>query len=378
MDEVLTGFQHIMEMTSHLSTDSSAPSLLSSSHRMNELLTGLQRIIETSNPQGEKLLFILSILVMQTKQIKKRDQAIIVLRSQLDSQQAIMEQIRSEQQLLKSAVTSFFESNAQRASAALPPPVILETPEPKTPAANPERPPSAPSVPELPSSQTTPTPASLPSYRNSIPVAHADLRAATADNRWKTPQHYMKTQRGGQLRRQGAFYGTPDWSTMTAISSAVPGSGARPPSPPASPQTQEVVVTSESTAGKSRADVRAPVEVEQETDAAVDAVKAAVSSKGDRASDASSRNSCKRCRDPDEQEARKAANRMNISSIVHTAPDKSSPSGLLPFCTGPSPARGDVSNRDDPSKRRRVSRDIVESDAVSDVKRPVRRSPRRG
>jgi hypothetical protein len=137
---------------------------------------------------------------------------------------------------------------------------------------------------------------------------------------------------------------------MTAISSAVPNSGAPPPSSPASLQTQEEVT---STAGKSRADVRAPVKVEQETDeAAVDAVKAAVSTKGDRVFDASSRhgNSCKRCRDPDEQEACKAANRMNISSIVHTAPDA-------------------------PSKRRRVSRDIVESDAVSEVMCPVRRSP---
>lgn len=229
-----------------------------------------------------------------------------------------MEQILSEQRQLISAVASFSKSNAQHASVALSPPVILETPEPKTPAANPERSPSTFSVPELPSSQTTPTPACLPSYRNSIPVAHADLRAATADDRWKAPQHYMKTQRGGQLRRQGAFYRTPDWSTMTAISSAVPDSGAPPPSSPESLQTQEEVI---STAGKSRADVRAPVEVEQETDAAVDVVKAAISIKGDRVFDASSRSSCKRCRDPDEQEARKAAKRMNISSIVRCSPE---------------------------------------------------------
>jgi hypothetical protein len=357
----------------------------------------------------------------------------------------------------------------------------LETPEPVTPAVNPERSPSAFSVPKLPSTQSTPTPACLPSsYRSSIPVAYANLRAATADNRWKAPQHYINTQRGGQLRRQGAFYGTPDWSTMTEISSAVPDSGAPLPSPPASPPIEEVIstvgnsrggqlrrqgafyVTPDcstmtaissavpdsgaplpsppasppieevistvgnsrggqlrrqgafygtpdcstmtaissavpdsgaplpsppasplieeviSTVGNSRADVHTPVKVTQETDAAADAVEATISNKGDKVSDASSRNSCKRCRDPDEQEARKTANRMNISSIVHTAPDESSPSGLFSFCTGPSPARGDSSNRDDPPKRRRTSRDIVESDVVSDAKRPVRRSSRRG
>lgn len=336
----------ILEMTSLLSTNSSAPSSPSSLHHMDEVLTGLRDIMETSNPPGNMLPVILSILVKQAKEIEKRDQSILIMQSKLDSQQAIMEQVLSEQRQLISAVASFSKRNAQHASAALSPPVILETPEPKTPAANAERSPSAFSVPELPSSQKTPTPACLPSSRNSIPVAHADLRAATANDQWKAPQHYMNTQRGGQLRRQGAFYRTPDWSTMTAISSAVPESGAPPPSSPASLQTQEEVT---STVGKSRADVRMPVEVEQETDAAVDAVKATVSNKGGRASDASSPNSCKRCRDPDEQEARKAAHRMNISSIVHTAPDA-------------------------PSKRRRIFRDIVESDAVSEVKHPVHRN----
>ncbi|KAG2743271.1 hypothetical protein P692DRAFT_20821645 [Suillus brevipes Sb2] len=336
---------------------------------MDEVLTGLRDIMGTSSPLGNKLPVILSILVKQAKEIEKRDQSIIIIQSKLDSQQAIMEQILSEQRQLISAVASLSKRNAQHASAALSPPVILETPEPKTPAAKAERSPSAFSVPELPSSQKTPTPACLPSHRNSIPVAHADLRAATADDQWNAPQHYMNTQRGGQLRRQGAFYRDPDWGTMTAISSAVPDSGAPPPSSPASLQTKEEVTSTAgksrsgapspsspaslqtkegvtSTAGKSRADVRAPVEVEQETDAAVDAVKAAVSNKGDRASDDSSPNTCKRCRDPDEQEARKAANRMNISSIVHTAPDA-------------------------PSKRRRIFRDIVESDA-----HPLRRSAR--
>ncbi|KAG1742982.1 hypothetical protein EDD22DRAFT_300060 [Suillus occidentalis] len=199
-------------------------------------------------------------------------------------------------------------------------------------------PPSSPASSHTQEEVTSTTGKSRADVRALVEVEHG-LKAAAADNRWKAPQHYMNIQQGGQLRRQGAFYGTPDWGTMTVISSAVPYA---PPPSPASPHTQEEVT---STAGKSRADVRALVEVEQETDAAVDSLKAAVSNKGDMASDASSSNSCKRCRDPDEQEARKAANRMNISSIVHTAPDA-------------------------PSKRRRVSRDIV--------KRPVRRSPRRG
>ncbi|KAG1886788.1 hypothetical protein F4604DRAFT_1951374 [Suillus subluteus] len=300
------------------------------------------------------------------------------MQSKLDAQQAIMEEIRSEQRQLISAVASFMESNAQDASAVLTPPVILGTPEPVTPAVNPERSPSAISVPELPSSQATPTPAFHPSsYHNSIPVAHASLRTATADDRWRAPKRYIKTQRGGQLRRQGAFYGTPDWSTMTAISGGVPDCGVPPPSPPAGPQIQEEVI---STAGNSHADVHTLVEVTQEIDAAADAVKAAVRNEGNRASDASSmgRNSCKRCRDPDEQEARKTANRMNISSIVHTTPDGSSPSISFSFCsTGPGPDRSGGSDCDGPPKRRRVSQDVIDFDAVSDTKRPIRRSSRR-
>ncbi|KAG1778771.1 hypothetical protein EV702DRAFT_1091844 [Suillus placidus] len=365
-------------MSSLSSTDSSAPTLSSLSPNMDEVLTGVRYIMDNSVAQDAKLLDIISLLATQAEQIKERDQSIVIMQSKLDSQQAIMEEIRSEQRQLISAVASFMESNAQHtqdASAVLSPPVILETPEPATPAANPERSPSAISVPELPSFQATPTPNFHPSlYRNSIPVAHAKLRAATADNRWRAPKHYIKTQQGGQLRRQGAFYGTPDWSTMTAISGGVPDSGA-PPSPPASPQIQEEVI---STAGNSRADVHTPVEVTQETDAAADAVKVAVSNEGDRASFTSSRNSCKRCRDPDEQEARrKTANRMDISSIVHTAPDGSSPSLLFSFCsTGPDPARGSGSDCDGPPKRRRVSQGIIDSDAVS-TKHPIRRSSRR-
>lgn len=344
---------------------------------MDEVLTGVRYIMEISVAQDAKLLDIISTLATQAEQIKERDQSIVIMQSKLDSQQAIMEEIRSEQRQLISAVASLLESNAQHtqdASAVLFPPVILETPEPVTPAANPERSPSAISVPQLPSFQATPTPIFHPSsYRNSIPVAHSKLRTAAADNRWRAPKHYIKTQQGGQLRRQGAFYGTPDWSTMTAISGGIPDSGA-PPSPPASPQIEEVI----STVGNSRADVHTSVEVTQETDAAVDAVKAAVSNESDRASFASSRDSCKRCRDPDEQEARKTANRMDISSIVHTAPDGSSPSVLFSFCsTGPDPARGSGSDSDGPPKRRRVSQGIIDSDAVPDTKHPIRRSPRR-
>lgn len=363
----------ILEMTSLLSTNSPAPSLSSSSPGMDEVLTGVRYIMEISvAAQDTKLLDIISILTTQAEKIEERDQSIIIMQSKLDSQQAIMEEIRSEQRQLMSAVASFLENNAQHASAVLPPPVISRTPEPMTPAGNPERSPIAISVPELPSSQATPTPAFHPSsYRNSIPVARASLRTATIDDRWRAPKCYVKTQRGGQLRRHGAFYGTPDWSTMTAISGGVPDSGAPPPSPPTSPQIQEVI----STAGNSRADsdVHIPVEVTQEIDVASDAVKAAVSNEGDRVSDASSLNSCKRCRDPDEQEARKAANRMDISSIVHTTPDGSSPS-ISSFCsTGP----GGGSDRDGPPKRRRVSQDIVDSVAVSDTKRLIRRSSRR-
>ncbi|KAG1819061.1 uncharacterized protein BJ212DRAFT_70774 [Suillus subaureus] len=364
-------------MASLLSTDSSAPSLSSLSPDMDEVLTGVRYIMEISvAAQDTKLLDIISILTTQAEKIKERDQSIIIMQSKLDLQQTIMEEIRSEQRQLMSAVASCLESNAQHAqhaSATLSPPIMLEMPEPVTPARNPERLPITISVPELPSSQATPTPAFHPSlYRNSIPVAHANLRTATTDDRWRAPKRYIKTQRGGQLRRQGAFYGTPDWSTMSELSGGVSDSGAPPSSPPASRQVQEEAI---SAAGNSRADVHTLVEVTQEINTAADTVKATVSNEGDRAS---SRNSCKRCRDPDEQEARRTANRMDISSIVHTTPDGSSPSVSFSFCsTGPSPARGGGSDRDGPPKRRRVSQDIVDSDLVSDTKRLIRRSPRR-
>lgn len=351
-----------------LSTDSSTPSLSSSSLDADEVLTAVRYITEA---QDAKFLNIISTLAAQAEKAKERDQSIIAVQSKLDSQQDIMEDIRSEQQQLISAVTSLLKRNTQYASPS--PSVIFGTPEPVTPASNLERSLSTFSVPKLPSYQATPTPAFHPSsHRSTTPVAHANLRTAIADDRWKAPKCYIKAQRGSQLRRQGAFYDTPNWSTMTAISDSVPNSGTPLPSPPVTPEIQEV----SSAAGDSRADVHTPVEVNEELDAAADAMK--TRNEGDRASVTSPRSSCKRCRDPDEQEARKTANRMDISSIVHTALKGSSPSISFSFCsTGSGSVRGGGSDRDGPPKRRRVSRDIVDSDAVSDTKRLIRRSSRR-
>ncbi|KAG2109502.1 hypothetical protein DEU56DRAFT_258610 [Suillus clintonianus] len=362
-------------MTSLVSTDSSAPSLSSLAPDITDVLTGVRYIMETSVAQDAKLLDIISILTTQAAQIKERDQSIMIMQTKLDSQQAIIEEIRSEQRRRTSAVASFLESNAQPAqepSVLLSPPVVRETPEPVTPASNPEKLRSAIAVPKLPTFQATPTP-TFDTSSDTILGAHANVKTATAGDPWKAPKHYIKTQRGGQLRRQGAFYGTPDWSTMTAVSGGIPDTGAPPPSPPASPVIQEEVVPA---AGNSRADVHERVEAAQEADAAAEAMKATASNDGGRTSDASSRISCKRCRDPGEQEARKTFNPMDLSRMVHAAPDWSSPS-LFSCSTGPSPARGDDSNPDGPPKRRRLSQDIVGSDAVSDTKRPTRKSPRR-
>ncbi|KAG2103390.1 uncharacterized protein F5147DRAFT_762285 [Suillus discolor] len=333
-------------MSSFLPTDPSAPSLSSLSPDMDGVLTGVRDIMDISLAQEAKLLDILLMLSAQGEKTEERDQLINTMQSKLDAQRAIIEEIRSEQQQLASSLASFLESHAKDAkdtSAVPSSPIILETPGPVTPAANPERSSSVFSVPGLPSYQTTPIRAFHPSsYRSNISIAHAN---STDDDQWKAP---IRTQRGSRLRRHGAFYGTPN------------------PSPPASPQIQEDI----STAMNSPADVHTPME---ETDTAADAVKAAVSNEGDRAS---SRKSCKRCRDSDEQDGR-TANRMDISSIVHTAPDGSSPSVSFSFCsTGHSSARGGGSARDGPSKRRRVSQDTVDSDAVSDTKRPIRRSLR--
>lgn len=339
-------------MSSFLSTDLSAPSLSSLSTDMDGVLTGVRDITEISVAQDAKLLDILLMMSAQGEKTEERDQSITMMQSKLDAQRAIIEEIRSEQRQLVSSLASLLESHAQDAedTSAIPSsPIILETPEPMTPAANPERSPSVFSMPGLPPYQTTPTRAFHPSsYISSTPIAHANLRTSTDDDQRKAP-----IRMGSRLRRHGAFYGTPN------------------PSPPASPQIQEEDI---STARNSPADVHTPMEVAQETDIAADAVKAAVRNEADRAF---SRKFCKRYRDSDEQEARGTANRMDISSIVHTAPDGSSPSVSFSFCsTGHGPARGDGSPRDGPSKRRRVSQDIVDSDAVSDTKRPIRRSLR--
>ncbi|KAG1803920.1 uncharacterized protein HD556DRAFT_1437650 [Suillus plorans] len=341
-------------MTPFLSTDTSSPSLSSLSPEMDGVLTGVRDIMEISVAQDAKLLDILLMMSAQGEKTEERDQSITMMQSKLVTQQAIIEEIRSEQRQLVSSLAPLLESHAQDAedtSAVLSSPIILETPEPVTPAANPERSPSVFSVPGLPSYQTTPTRAFHPSsYRSSTPIAHTNLKTSTDDDQWKAP---IRTQRGSRLRRHGAFYGTPN------------------PSPPASPQIQEEDI---STARNSPADVHTPMEVTQETDTAAGAVKAAASNEGDRAF---SRKFCKRCRDSDEQEACGTANRMDISSIVHTASDGSSPSVSFSFCSaGHSPARGGGSTRDGPSKRRRVSQDIVDSDAVSDTRRPIRRSLR--
>ncbi|KAG1814179.1 hypothetical protein EV424DRAFT_1541476 [Suillus variegatus] len=341
-------------MTPFLSTDTSSPSLSSLSPDMEGVLTGVRDIMELSVAQDAKLLDILLMMSAQGEKTEERDQSITMMQSKLDAQQAIIEDIRSEQQQLISSLASFLESHAQDAedtSAVPSSPIMLETPEPVTPAANLERSPSVFSMPGLPSYQTTPTRAFHPSsYRSSIPIAHTNLKTSTDDDQWKAP---IRIQRASPLRRHGAFYGTPN------------------PSPPASPQIQEEFI---STARNSPASVHTPMEVTQETDTAADAVKAAASNEGDRAS---SRKSSKRFRDSDEQDARTTANRMDISSIVHTAPDGSSPSVSFSFCsTGHGPARGGGSPRDGPSKRRRVSQDIVDSDAVSDTRRPIRRSLR--
>lgn len=353
-----------------LSTDNSTPSLSSSSLGADEVLTAVRYITEISEAQDAKLLDIIATLAAQAKE---RDQSIIAVQSKLDLQQDIMEDIYLEQRQLISAVTSLLKRNTQYTSPS--PSVIFGTPEPVTPASNLERSLSAFSVPELPSYQATPTPAFHPSsYRSTTPVAHANLRTAIADDRWKAPKCYIKAQRGSQLRRQGAFYDTPDWSTMTAISDSVPHSGIPLPSPPVTPEIREV----SSAAGNARADVHIPVEVNQEIDAAANAMETVVRNEGDRASVTSSRSSCKRCRDPDEQEARKTANRMDISNIVHTVLNGSPPSISFSFCsTGSGSARGGGSDRNGPPKRRRMSRYIVDSDAVSDTKRLIRRSSRR-
>ncbi|KAG1740491.1 uncharacterized protein EDB91DRAFT_1248375 [Suillus paluster] len=355
-------------MTSLVSTDSPAP-LSSLSPDMAQVLTGVRYIMEMNITQDTKLLDIIAILGAQASQLRERDQSIMIMQSKLDSQQAIMEEIRSEQRQLTAAVACFLH-RGQDVSVTLSPPASRETPEPVTPTATPETFPSAISVPELLASQPTPTDA----RSDIIAAADTNLRTITVDDPWRAPEHYVKTQRGGELRRQGAFYGTPDWNSMTVAAGGVPDSGMPPFSPPASPKVQEEIIPA---AGNTRADVRKTREAGQETEAAVIVLKAALSDDEESASNSSLRSSCKRCRDPKEQEARRTSNPMDIYRIVHDASHGSSPSSLFsPSFPGPSPTQDDPS-RGGPAKRRRLSQDIVESDAVFNTKRPTRRSPRR-
>ncbi|KAG0706590.1 hypothetical protein DFH29DRAFT_900301 [Suillus ampliporus] len=348
-------------MASLVSTDSPSPSLSSSSPDMTQVLTGIQYIMEMSVTQDTKLLDIVSILSAQLAQIMERDQSIIIMQSKLDLQRAIIDDIRSEQRQLTSVLKSFLESHAQHAqdvSGTLPPGVaagVTGSPGGSLPNVIP---------PELLASQTTSKPTS---DTPSDAAAHVNSRTITIDDPWKAPEYYTKTQRGGELRRQGAFYGTPDWHAMTVVSGGAPDSRASPPSPPATPKVQEEIIPA---AGNACADVHKTLEAGQETEAAP-------SDDEDSTSDASLRSSCKRCRDLDEGEAHNTSNPMDISRIVHDAPDWSCPSLFSTSSPGLSPSRVD-SNRDGPAKRRRLSQDIVGSDAVSDTKRlPTRRLPRR-
>jgi hypothetical protein len=51
---------------------------------MDEVLTGVRYIKETSVAQDAKLLDIISILATQAEQIKERDQSIIIMQSKLE------------------------------------------------------------------------------------------------------------------------------------------------------------------------------------------------------------------------------------------------------------------------------------------------------
>ncbi|OJA16582.1 hypothetical protein AZE42_03850 [Rhizopogon vesiculosus] len=346
-------------MTSLVATDSSAI-LSSMPHDMIQVLTGVRHIMETSLAQDNKLLDIISILATQAEQIKERDHSIMIMQSKIDSQQAIIEEIRSEQRLLTAAVASFSQSHAQDArdaSVTLSPPDIRETPEPVSNAATPEK---SPLTPKLVSN--------APSDTTTDGVAH--VKATTTDDTWLIPECYAKTQRGGELRRHGAFYDTPDWHAMTVAAGDEPDSGVLPLSPPENSITHEEITRALENA---RTDVNRKLEARRKKDAAVIPSKAAASDDGDRASDTSPRSSAKRCREPDEQGVKRSPNPMDISSIIHDAPDGGSPS-LLPDSSSSS---GHCHVQDDGSKRRRLSTDIVESTVIPEKKRPTRKSPRR-
>ena len=199
------------------------------------------------------------------------------------------------------------------------------------------------------------------------PIARANLKnSTTPDDTWVMPDCYAKTQRGGVLRRQGAFYATPDWDSMTTASGGVPDSGA-PPSPPA---IQEDMFF---TLKKVRADVHKKLEAKEKMNAVTTPTKDEASDHEDAFSDTSPSSSPKRRREPDEPE--KTPNPMDIPSIAHDA--LSSAPLLSPSSSGPYLIPDDGSNCDGPAKRRRLSEDLGESPTAPEKKRPTRRSPRR-
>jgi hypothetical protein len=300
----------------------------------------------------------------------------------LSSQQAIIEEIRLEQRVLTAAVASFSQSQTQDPrddSVTLSPPNIRETLQSVTYATTPERSGTSSTtlVPKRPASRWPPKHvSSAPSNTHS--VAQASSSTTTGDT-WKIPECYAKTQRGGGLRRHGAFYDTPDWHAMTVAAGGVPDSGAPALSPPVKHRTQGEIITALRNA---RAEVNRKLEARQKkTGAAASSEKAAMRDDGDAApdsaSDASPRSSSKRSREPDEQEAKKTSNPMDISSIVHDAPDGDSPLTLSPSSSGHYPVPDDAPNGDGPTKRRRLSTGVVESPPVPERIRPTRRSSRR-
>jgi len=131
--------------------------------------------------------------------------------------------------------------------------------------------------------------------------------------------------------------------------------------------------------------VKRKLEARKKKDAATVPAEAAASDAEDTASDAentasesdaSHRSSSKRCREPDEQEARKSPNPMDISSIVNGVLDEGSPPLLSPSSEH-CPVQDDGSNSGGHAKRRRLSTDVVEFPASPERKRPTRRSPHR-
>lgn len=272
------------------------------------------------------------------------------------SQQAIIEEIRSEQRFLVSTVAALpkCQEHASDEPVTLSPSDIRETPEPVTHnAATSEKSGTSPTVLllEQPASkQTTKHTSNALSYTADA-VAHVKSGTTTTNDTWRIPESYAKTQRGTRLRRHGAFYGTPDWHAMTVASGGVPDSGAPPPAPRTRSTTPEGIILA---LGKARADVKRNLEARKKKDVATVPAEAEASENEDTASesDASPRSSCKRCREPDEEEAKRSPNPMNISTIVNCALDGSAPL-LSPSSPGHCSVQDDGFNSDGHAKRRR-------------------------